>query len=433
MTQPLSPPAPSFPASLESQAIPGGRRFAALRSANFMRLWLGLVVSNVGSQMQLAALGWLVRDLHAEPFYLGLLSLSSALPMILVTPFGGAIADWVPRIRLLTFTQLGMLLQAVLLALLTLAGLIQFWEIMALQLAGAVLLALDSPARQALLPDVVSRDELASAIPLFSAAWAGSALFGPALAGLLLVPVGAGGLFLLNAVSFLAVVYALWAMRNAVKDAPGRGGSIVGGVVDGARYARRDPLVLTVLLLMACGSLLGRSYLILMPIFARDVLGQGPESYGLMLAAPGAGALIAGAGLAAMRSIRRKDVMLLGALFTFVALLLAFTLSRSLPLSLVLLLASGVMTTTFSASATTMLQLHAPRHLRGRVMSFATIANIGLSNLGGTTSGVLATFVGAPLAVAIGATTLAGIGAVAATRRDWRRIARSEPGTRSLA
>ena len=241
--------------------------------------------------MQSAAQAWLVRDLHREPYYLGLLSLSFALPMLVLTPLGGAIADRVSP-RLLKLTQSGMMLQAVVLAVLTLGGWIQFWEILALSFLNAVLLAMDNPARQALLPDLVRRDQLPSAVSLSSVAWSGSALFGPALAGLLLGPLGAGGLFLINALSFLAVLFVLFRLRDLPREARQRHGSVMAGVSQGLRYVAADRRITLALLLLTVSNVLGRSYQALMPIFARDVLAVGPQGYGLLLAAPGAGALL---------------------------------------------------------------------------------------------------------------------------------------------
>ena len=222
--------------------------------------------------------------------------------MIFLTPLGGAFADRFPRRRLLLCTQLGMLLQALVLAGLTLSGQIQLWHIFVLSAANSVLLALDNPTRQALLPDLVRPEQLQSAVSLQSVVWSGSALFGPALGGLLLVPLNPGGLFLVNAVSYLAVLFALVALRGVPDQPHGVPDAVLPGVLNGLRYASRDGLTRTVLLLLVLVSLFGRSYQTLMPIFARDVLHVGPEGYGLLLAAPGAGAILGGFGLAAVRT-----------------------------------------------------------------------------------------------------------------------------------
>src|SRR5215831_6313695 len=324
-------------------------RYAAFQSAPFRALWIGMLVSNVGSQMQIVGQGWLVRDLSASPVALGLVSLAAALPMIFLTPIGGAIADRFPRRTLLACTQIGMLVQALLLAALTLAGNIQLWQIIALAAIGSTLLALDNPTRQALLPDLVTQDQLQSAVSLNAAVWSGSALIGPALGGLLLVPLGPGGLFLLNAVSYLAVLYALVFLRG-VHDRPGqRPDAVFSGVVNGLRYASRDELTRTVLLLLVVGSLFGRSYHTLMPIFARDVLDVGPAGFGLLLAAPGAGAIVGAFGLAAVRTLRHTDRVMLAGLVCFCVLVIFFTVTRTYSLALVWLFGAGISSTVFTA------------------------------------------------------------------------------------
>ncbi len=380
-----------------------------------------MVVSNVGSQMQIVGQGWLVRDLSAAPVALGLVSLASAVPMVFLTPIGGGIADHFPRRRLLACTQTGMLLQALVLAALTLSGQIQLWQIVALSALNSVLLAIDNPTRQALLPDLVRRDQLQSAVSLNSAVWSGAALLGPALGGILLGPLSPGGLFVVNAVSYLAVLYALTALKG-VSDRPSvRPDPVLTGVMNGLRYAARDELTRTVLLLLVVGSMFGRSYQTLMPIFARDVLQVGPEGYGFLLAAPGAGAIIGAFGLGAVRSLRRIDFVMLTSMASFCVLVLIFSLTRSFGLQLGWLLLVGIASTVFTACGSTLLQLHSPRELRGRVMSLATVANIGMSQVGGMLSAATATVIGAP--VAVGGAALAALlvaGLIGLSRGGWR-------------
>ena len=385
-----------------------------------------MVVSNVGSQMQIVGQGWLVRDLSAAPVALGLVSLASAVPMVFLTPIGGGIADRFPRRRLLACTQIGMLLQALALAALTLSGHIQLWQIVVLAALNSVLLAVDNPTRQALLPDLVSREQLQSAVSLNSAVWSGAALLGPALGGMLLAPLSPGGLFVVNALSYLAVLYALRALTG-ISDRPStRPDPVLAGVLNGLRYARRDELTRTVLLLLVVGSVFGRSYQTLMPIFARDVLEVGPQGYGLLLAAPGAGAILGAFGLAAMKSIRRIDVVMLSAMAAFGILVLVFSLTRGFGLELGWLLLIGGSSTLFTACGSTLLQLHSPRALRGRVMSLATVANIGMSQVGGMLSALAATAVGAPVAVGGGAMLALAIALlVGMSRGSWRSQAAS--------
>lgn len=398
-------------------------RFAALRSHNFRALWLGVIVSNVGGQMQVAGQLWLVRDLHPEPIYLGLVSLATALPLVLLTPFGGAVADRVPRRRLLVFAQVAMLLQSGVLAALTLAGMIDVWGISLMALLNSLFVALDNPARQSLMPELVARDQLHSAVSLNSMVWSGSALLGPALGGLLLPSIGPGGLFTINALSYLAVIYAVAIMRDLPPDDPAPPkGSFGKDLQAGIAFALKDPLVRTLLLLLATASLLGRSYLALMPIFARDVLDVGPQGYGLLLSVPGLGAVVGGLWLASRRGRLHQDRDVLLALFAFCAFLGGFALSRVFLLSLPLQMGAAVATAIMSASAMTLIQLRAPQALRGRVISLAAVANMGMGNLGGLFGGIAATAVGAPFAVFGGVAVVAIVGAYFTVHAGWRRV-----------
>ena len=184
--------------SVEPLQIPRQRRYAALRYRNFRLLWMGLIVSNMGTWMQNVANGWLVLQLTNSPLWLGLLGLSFAVPMIVIPPFTGAVVDHVHRVRLLFFTQSMQMVTAISLAILTWLGRVQTWHILLASFVGAALLAFDNPARQALIPDLVQPRDLLNALSLNSATYTGAALIGPALAGVLLGPLGAGTLFFMD-------------------------------------------------------------------------------------------------------------------------------------------------------------------------------------------------------------------------------------------
>ena len=199
---------------------PATARFGALRSRNFTLLFTGLIVSNTGTWMQNVAGGWLVLQLTNSPLWLGLLGLSFALPMTILPLFAGAVVDRVHRIRLLYLTQSLQMLTAFALAALTWLGLINIWHVLASEFIIGLLLAFDNPARQALIPDMVERRDLLNALSLNSATYNGAALIGPALAGAMLVPFGAGALFFINGLSYLAVLIALLAMRDVAAALP---------------------------------------------------------------------------------------------------------------------------------------------------------------------------------------------------------------------
>ena len=390
---------------------PATARFAALRSRNFTLLFTGLIVSNTGTWMQNVAGGWLVLQLTNSPLWLGLLGLSFALPMTILPLFTGAIVDRVHRIRLLYVTQTLQMLTAFALAALTWFGEINVWHILASEFIIGLLLALDNPARQALIPDLVDRRDLLNALSLNSATYNGASLIGPALAGAMLGPYGAGALFFVNGVSYLAVLIALLAMRDvrALPDRPRA--SLRDSVGQGLAYAFRSRVVFGLLLLSAVASLFGRSYQVLLPIFARDIWRGGPEAYGLLLASAGAGALVGAFGLAALREVKRHNAVMIISGLLFSLSLIVVALSPNLLLGIILLFVAGVTSTVLGTMIATFLQVDAPPVLRGRVMSLYAITLIGLPSLGALGTGAFAQWLGgtagAPRAVLLSAVLLA--------------------------
>lgn len=392
---------------------PTTARFAALHSRNFTLLFTGLIVSNTGTWMQNVAGGWLVLQLTNSPLWLGLLGLSFALPMTVLPLFAGAVVDRVHRIRMLYLTQTLQMLTAFALAALTWLGAINVWHVLAAEFIIGLLLAFDNPARQALIPDLVDRRHLLNALSLNSATYNGAALIGPALAGAMLGPFGAGTLFFFNGISYLAVLIALLAMRDVHLPPDRPRPSLRASVWLGLAYALRSRVVFSLLLLSAVASLFGRSYQVLLPIFARDIWHGGPEAYGLLLASAGAGALAGAFGLAARREVTRRNTVMLGSGLLFSASLIAFALSPNLPLGIVLLFVAGVTSTVLGTMIATFLQVDAPPELRGRVMSLYAITLIGLPSLGALGTGAFAEWLGgtagAPRAVLISAVLLAAV------------------------
>jgi len=382
-------------------------RFAALYSRNFTLLWVGLIVSNAGTQMQGVAQSWMVYEIGRSPIYLGYMGLAFAIPMVALPAIGGAAADTWDRIRLLKVTQVGMMALALATALLTWTGAIRIWHFIAITAINAALLAFDNPTRQAILPELVPKEDLLSAISLNSAAFTGAALFGPALAGILFKPLGPAWLFFLNAVSFLAVLIALFLIRD-VQSQPGKAlDAPWERLVGGLRYAKRNRTVMALLFLSACTNLFGRSYMQLLPVFIKDIWHVGEKEFGFLQSAAGAGALLGAFGLAAAGDIRRKDLLLSGSLLGFCVILIAFALSPFYSLALGLQVLSGILSTMAISTIATILQLKVPGQLRGRVMSLYTITIIGLSSMGSMGTAYLATLMGAPTAVVIGAAVVA--------------------------
>jgi MFS family permease len=385
-------------------------RFAALHYRNFKLLWSGLIVSNMGTWMQNVASGWLILQLTNSPLWLGLLGFSFAIPMILLPPFAGAIVDRVNRMQLLFFTQSMQALTAFILAALTWYGKVQVWNILLASFISAVLLAFDNPARQALVPGLVQPRDLLNALSLNSATYTGAALVGPALAGLLLDPLGAGTLFFLNGISYFAVIFALASMRDVTTHSGGQHGTLGSAFWKGLSFAWNDRLIFALLILSALGAVFGRSYQNLLPAFSRDIWHAGPEGYGLLLAAAGGGALAGAFGLASFKRVPKQGAVMLVSGLIFCLSLIFFALSPFFILGLVLLFIAGVTSTVFSTIISTFIQLSVPNDLRGRVMSLYTVTLIGLPSLGALGSGALAEWLGgvegAPHAVLLGAVIL---------------------------
>ena len=355
-----------------------GGGFAAFHYRNFAVFWVSLVVSNTGTWMQTIGQNWLIYQQTNRPRDLGLISLAFAVPMILLPPFGGVVVDRLPVRRLLIWTQSLQLLVALAAAGLAWAGALRVGNVVVLNIVGATLLALDNPGRQALVPDLVPRDVLQSALSINAAAFTGAALVGPALAGALLPLVEAHGLFLLNATSYLAVIIALLRLRGIGEQTASRRSSSPWG---GFAYVARSRPTLVLLLVLLLSGVLGRSFQPLLPVIAREVFHAGSRTYGLLVAAPGLGALVGAFGLGWWGNVHRKGHVLLASGLLSGGTLALFSLVRVLPLGLLFLVITGAASTVLSTMVATLIQLRVPGELRGRVMSLYTVMLIGIPSL----------------------------------------------------
>jgi MFS family permease len=393
-------------APTRGQPEPSRSRLGALRNRNFTLLWGGLLLSNTGTWMQTVAQGWLVITLTNSPGWLGAASLARSLPFLVLPPLGGVIADRVDKVRLLKTTRLFQTVVTIVFAALTLAGVIQMWEILLLAFLSGAANSFDQPTRQALIPDLVEPRDLMAAISLNSSTFQGAALVGPAIAGLLVAPIGVGGVLCVTAMLSLAVQIALYLMR-VPPARPRAAASLRTELREGAGFIGRTPLVWSLLLLTGLFAVFGRSYTVLLPDFAKNVLGVGADRLGFMYSMPGLGTLLGGFALAAFGDVRRKGLLLCVAGLISAALVVAFALAPAYALSLALLLAIGLATTAYSATNNTVLQMRAPGPMRGRVMSYNTVAMLGLTPFGGFVLGVAAEAVGVQAAIAAGGMVVA--------------------------
>lgn len=413
-------------------ALAVGQTFTALRHPHYRRFWWGGLVSLTGSWMRITALSWLVYDLTGSPLLLGAVTFVNTVPTMLLAFYGGALADRTEKRHVLVATQATFMAVAVALAVLTLTGRIDVWQIMALSAVSGIAAALDMPARQSLIPHLVVREDLTNAIALNSAMFNGSRIVGPAIAGLILGEfggrAGAGWAFAVNAVTYLAVISALLAIPVDSRPSAAVQKPVLDDLREGMAYARSSPPLRTLLALLAVAGIFGLSFTVLMPVFARDVLDVPAQGLGMLMTASGVGSTI-GALLMASARMDRPGVVIMGTFAGFVALLAAFALSPVYPLSLALLAAtSGTMTAYMSATNTT-IQSIVPDAMRGRIMSFYVFALFGTAPLGGLIMGWLASALGSQAAVFIGAVVCAL--AAAAAWSAGRAVSRPAPAVGS--
>ena len=402
-------------------------RFAAMRSRNFRLLWLGLLASNVGTWMAQTAEGWLVTELAPDraAFSLGLIAVAFAVPMLTLPPIGGALADRIPRLRLLRIAQVLYLGMSATLAGLTLAGLATVWVLALYAFGTGVVLAFDNPTRHALLPDLVAREDLTSAVSLNASVWTGAALVGPVLAGALIPLVGVGGVFVANTLSYLAVLWSLTQLRGVPERSRAAAGpeSLLTTLGGGLRYVRRTRLVATLLFLALVSGLFGRSYQALLPVFARDVFGVGSVAFGFLVAASGLGTLAGSLGLAAWGDVRQRGRWVLGSSLAFCLVIGLFAATHSYALALPLLALAGASATIAATLVATLLQLAVPPELRGRVMSYFTLTLIGAPSLGALGTGAVGEWLGVRVAVGGAAAVVAAATVLVYLRRPEVREA----------
>ncbi len=404
-----------------------------------------MLVSNTGTWMQMFGQGYLVVQLairdgvpQLAPLYLGLVGLARAVPGLTLGLFGGAVADRADRRRLLMVTQTSAAATAGILASLTIAGQITIVEIVLLGAISSMIFAFDAPTRQAMVPRLVPERDLMSAIGLNSAAFNGPQIFGPVIGGFIFVPfasptTGAGVLFGVNALSYLAVVAALLAM-GPIANAQRRGDlSVLESIREGLGYIRREPVLRWVVILSAAVALLGRPYLQLLPAVAHDRLHVGAVELSWLLGAAGVGSLAGAIATAASGNMRRRGLLLVGAGIVLGLLLAIFTMQRELPGALVVLVLFGFVTMLFMGVVQTLLQTRSPDHLRGRVMSVQTMLFMGFMPLGTMVLGSLGTAVGLDRALLAAGIVVAAVALFAAIRVAPLRNAIAEPGARLRA
>jgi MFS family permease len=398
-------------------------RFSSLHHRNFRLYWGGQLVSLVGTWMQSVAQGWLMHRLTHSALWLGLLGFTQFLPVMLLSLWAGAVIDRMDKRRLLYFTQGAALVQAAILATVVTAGVVQPWMVLALAGVFGIINAFDMPTRQSFVVELVGKEDLGNAIALNSAAFNTARIVGPAVAGVLLATVGEGGCFWLNALSYVAVLASLARLDLPKREFFRRGRALGSSLREGVRYAWATLPLRNLLLLLGVTAGIGFQYVLLLPVYARDILHAGPKAYGLLVTAFGAGALIGAmrlTGRSARPGLRRNLLLGLAACGAGLAL---FAWSRAVPLSLAAGALAGFGLIVYVASTNTLLQLTTEDRFRGRVMSLYTLMFAGTAPIGALASGAIAQRWGAPVSTTVSAAImLIGAGLVA-----WRFTVLARP------
>jgi MFS family permease len=377
-------------------------RLGALRHRDFRLFWIGQLISQIGTWMQSVAQAWLVLDLTHSPLQLGVVSALQFTPVLLLSPIGGVLSDRFAKRRVLLISQTAMQLQAFVLAALVWSGRIQYWHVAVLAAIYGLGRAIDIPARQSYVTDLVGRSDLANAVALNSVIMNGARIVGPAVAGLLIAAFGVALAFFLNGVSFVAVLVALLAIRTEGRpNAVGRLG-IREGVLGAMSYAAATPPVAFTLGLMVVVSLLVLNFNVVVPLVARDVLNQGAHGFGLLMSALGAGAVAGAFGVALFRRGQPPLTFLVGSGATLCAGLVALALVGHFAAAAAVLALLGCCQILFTTGCNTTLQLIAPNELRGRVMGLYTVTFAGMTPFGSLLVGFVAEHHGVRMACAAG-------------------------------
>ncbi len=377
--------------------------FRALSSKNYRLYFTGQAVSLIGTWIQQIAMRWLVYRLTKSALLLGVVGFASDIPVFFLVPFAGVFADKLKRHRILAITQALSALQAFVLAILVITDQIAVWHLVILGIFLGIINAFDIPARQAFLVDVVEKKEdIGNAIVLNSFIFNGAMLIGPAIAGILIAFFGEGLGFVVNGISYLALIVALSCMKIPDRKIASANLKVGHGILEGATYAFRSIPIRSILLLVALISFMGVSYMLLMPVFAETVLHGGPREFGYLMSATGVGALAGAVFLASRKNILGLGNVIVGAGVFYGIGLSALSLSHHLALTLILALVIGFSLMMLMASSNTILQTIVDETKRGRVISLFVMARRGVESFGSLVAGVVAQNFGSSNTLMIG-------------------------------
>lgn len=411
--------APGAPRDVSGLALPP--TFAALRYRNYRLLFSGQLISLTGAWMQWTALSWLVYELTKSPLLLGVVGAAGQFPTLLFSLPGGALADRFAKRRILLTTQGISMALAFGLGALALTPWIKAWHVAVLSALGGTVFAFDMPARQAFVAEIVGQEDLLNAMALTTGSYNVARLVGPAIAGMVVAQVGPAACFFANAVTLSAPIVALLLMCPQDQVSHPRERSILTQVWSGLRYVREEPRLLSSLLLLGVVGVFTWSYVVLMPVFAKDVLSGGAPEMGWLMSAAGVGAVIGSLTVASLGNYPRKHLLTLLGLTVFTAGVFGFSASPWLLLSLAVLAVGGWGSVVFLSTVSALVQANAGEEMRGRVMGVWSLVFGGSTPVSSLLAGAIAQRLGAPAATAIGAAggALAAVAINAAFARAW--------------
>jgi MFS family permease len=392
--------------------LPGGgalsATFRALRHRNFQLFFGGQLISLIGTWMQSVAQAWLVYRITGSSLLLGAVGFAGQIPVFLVAPVGGIVADRLNRQRVVIGTQLASMILALVLAALTLTHAVQVWHIFVLAALLGIVNAFDIPARQSFLVEMVGKGDLMNAIALNSSMFNGARIIGPAIAGILVARIGEGWCFFANGISYIAVIIGLLLMRLERHVFRTPTGSPLANIIEGFRFARQTAPIRALLLLLGLVSLVSMPYTVLMPIFADKILHGGARGLGILMGATGVGAMLGALTLATRTGVRGLGRWVAFSCAGFGVTLALFSFSRNFYLSTALLVPAGFCMMLQMSSSNTLIQAMVPDQLRGRVMALYSMMFMGMAPFGALLGGALAGRIGAPLTLSMGSVACVG-------------------------
>jgi MFS family permease len=380
--------------------------FASFKHSNFRLFWTVQLISLIGMWMMITAQGWLVYDLTASKFLLGVFNAIGGLPLLFLSPFGGLIADHFNRKKLLVFTQIALSAGSLLIGVLISLKVISFWNLVVIAFLGGIVNAIDSPTRMAFIVELIEIRSLGNAIALNSIGFNIARVIGPALAGYIVGMIGLDVCFYLNALAFFPAIFGTYILKGDFSAKGAIGNSVKEALFDGGRYIGANKKVFYSLMLVATSSTFVMPFAILMPVYAKDLLKVGAQGLGTLMAFTGFGSLI-GAYILAQFSHRIdfvKSIYYSTIMLAISLLLFAFSTHFAWSCFFLALLGMGIVIQV--ASINTFIQRVVPNELRGRIMSFYTLCFMGFMPIGAFQAGVVSHFIGAPLSLALGAVIL---------------------------